>query len=216
MSHSTPPDDPTEILKALFRHIESQLQDHNSLTDPDTKKALQEGLAALTGRTELQPEMSILEGGRSESERDAHSSSDYSETPTLAIHDKIEAEDSEDDEGLLSFPMTDFQLDSGAQVSVHIVNADEMNSLFNPEDIEHGQISLSEDDPTQTILFAKDLRHVRIYCTAGRFEVSTEDGLVDILSVGQSVDVEAPRIFVSAETQAEGHYVMLDAHRFEW
>ena len=54
MSHSTPPDDPTEMLKAFFRHIEAHLEENNPLNEADAKEALRKGLEALT-RSENHP-----------------------------------------------------------------------------------------------------------------------------------------------------------------
>ena len=59
MSHSTPPDDPTEMLKAFFRHIEAHLEENNPLNEADAKEALRKGLEALT-RSENHPEMAAL------------------------------------------------------------------------------------------------------------------------------------------------------------
>ena len=215
MSHSTPPDDPTELLKAFFRHIESHLEENSSLSEPEAKQALRKGLAALTGMSEDRPEISVLEGGLSDVPLESEAQHSQ-EPPVLSIHNKIESADSDAETQRSPLPFRDFQLDSGAHVSVHIVNAEGMGSLLNGETVEQGHIRLSAAQPTQTVFFGKDIRHVRIYCSEGAFEVGTEDGPVGLLHLGQSIDVEGPCVFVTATAEAVGHYVMIDAHGFEW
>ena len=223
MSHSTPPDDPTELLKAFFRHIEAHLDENNPLSDADAKAALKKGLAALTA-SEESPDIAVIDGGLSSEPSEVHQP--RSHAPELAVHSKIETdEDDSDNSGAIS--LADFKLDKGPQLSVHIVNADDVNSLFNQRSVERGQILLSEEQPSQTIFFGKVSRHVRIYCRAGAFEVGTDDGPIGHLFQGQSIDVEAPCIFVSWSAESsegtasvdaliEGDYVMLDSAGLEW
>ncbi|MGC6509462.1 MAG: hypothetical protein ACON4U_13660 [Myxococcota bacterium] len=213
MSHSTPPDDPTEMLKAFFRHIEAHLEENNPLNEADAKEALRKGLEALT-RSENHPEMAVLDGGLS-----SQSHSDLppkSSKPELAIHSKIESDDHSNREPNNAIPFADFQLNKGAQVSVHIVNADDVSSLFNPKSAERGHILLSNEQPNQTILFGKTTRHVRIFCREGSFEVGTEEGPFSHLTSGQSIDVEGICVYVSSETISEGDYVMLSEDGIEW
>ena len=215
MSHSTPPDDPTELLKAFFRHIEAHLEENNSLSDPEAKRALKKGLATLTGMTDDQPEISVLDGGLSGVPIEFEENKNQA-PPVLSIHNKIESDAPETEVENTPIAFGDFQIDSGAHVSVHIVNADEVESIFSADGLEHGQILLSETLPNQTVFFGTDVRHVRIYCSDGQFEVGVEDGPVGTLHAGQSIDVEAPCVFVTTNTAAEGHYVMVDAHGLEW
>jgi hypothetical protein len=223
MSHKEPPEDPLEILRALFRHVESLVDDEASLNDQSAGEAFRNGLlSSIQGKMfeslepDIQgPQMSVVEGGKGGAEAAVPSESESdSPQPVFSLVEPAEygTEPSSEKE---PSPSLAFDFGDVSQVSVHILSSDEIPLIPTPE-TERGKIVLSDEIQSQSVLFGSKPRYLRIFCLLGRFEICADEHFIGEICEGQSIDVEGARIHVSSKCNATGHYVCMLPQGGEW
>lgn len=220
MSHKEPPENPLEILRALFRHVESLVDDDASLNDQSAGAAFRNGLlSSIQGKmfesldTDSQvPQMSVVEGGKGGAEAIEQSSD--TPQPVFSIVSPTEDGNESSSEKKLSPPFA-FEFGDASQVSVHILSSDEIPMMAIPE-AERGKIVLSDDMLSQSVLFGSKPRYLRLFCSTGRFEVCVDEHVTGEICEGQSIDVEGARVHVSSVCHATGYYVSILPQGVEW
>lgn len=174
-----------------------------NLQDERLRQALLEGVQEALGalgelgseaRVDVEPAVTVLEGGLGEDEPDESAPSD---APQLQVLDGADAPEA-----------------PRARTRVRVITPSSLKHTTPPAQTisgsalgDQGRIRV-EESQWQTLFRGREARSYRLFCSAGRLEVALDGKLEDLLSEGQSADVEARLVRVrSPQGTSRGTYV---------
>jgi len=178
-----PPDDESR-LDAILNEVRDAL-DEAGISNDGIRGALLDGVRDALGELGGEqggPEMTVVDGGRSAGEPRAEGA-----PPELTIADGEKAPEP-------------------SRIKVFVTREE---SKAREEVVTDGRGRIAVSDGTQTVFHGAVARAYRLHCDAGVLRVSLDGQPAESLSQGQSLDVEARLIRLSAQEDAGGWYTRL-------
>ncbi len=230
MSKRPPEDNP--LIEKILKELEVSITDIDLESKEAMKEALRDSMGLWFPNIGLQPELSVLDGAKSEKGSDGHSLGIGHETENVNV-DEVDKVDETQEANLLR---SQFQLlsddeslfESGFEseddglpnVQVRVLSPQDLLSaghgLFgipkeqnfaskaSKVEVRRGSIVL-EPDEKLTLVQRSQSTTYRISCDQGAFKVMT-DGETFVLRGGQSMDVESNSIVVMGHETSLGWY----------